>query len=332
VTPSSGSAEPLLEMCAVEKSFPLSRGLLNRLLGRGPTLHAVIGVDLSIRRREIVGLVGESGSGKTTLGQIAVRLMAPSSGRLRFAGQDVTVGRGSNLCDFRRRVQMIFQDTNSSLNPRKRVKTVIGEALRLRGTPRRERRREAERVLETVGLGSDALQRYPHQLSGGQRQRIGIARALAMQPDLLIADEPVSSLDVSLQSQIINLLIDLRTRLGLAILFISHDLALVGFMCDRVAVMHGGHIVEEGLPAEVLRAPAHPYTQALIAAVPAGLAGRRRGRTAAAVTIDRAAPQAGCPFAARCPQALARCREIYPPSIALSPTHRAECHLLDKAG
>jgi peptide/nickel transport system ATP-binding protein len=321
-------SDRLLELQGIEKAFPLDRSLMRRLLGGGPVLRAVADVNLAVRRTEIVGLVGESGSGKSTLGQIAVRLMKPTSGRLLFAGEDVTDAPQSRLGDFRRQVQMIFQDTNSSLNPRKRVRRAIGEALKLRGVPAASRHDEAVRILDMVGLRADALGRYPHQLSGGQRQRVGIARALAVQPTLLIADEPVSSLDVSLQSQIINLLGELRERLGLAMLFISHDLALVGFMCDRVAVMHSGRIVEEGTPGEVLRHPAHPYTQALIAAVPTGLAGRTRRRRAAQPGLDQAAPAQGCPYVLRCPSALERCRAVEPPSVPLSASHRASCHLL----
>jgi oligopeptide/dipeptide ABC transporter ATP-binding protein len=326
---SGSTARPLLEMQGIDKVFPLDRSIMRRLFGGGRMLRAVADVSLAVGRTEIVGLVGESGSGKSTLGQIAVRLIKPSSGRLLFDGEDVTEVPQSRLGAFRRRVQMIFQDSSSSLNPRKRVRRALAEVLKLRGVPAASRHEESVRVLEVVGLRADALGRYPHQLSGGQRQRIGIARALAMQPSLLIADEPVSSLDVSLQSQIINLLSGLRERLGVAMLFISHDLALVGFMCDRVAVMHGGRIVEEGTPGEVLRRPAHPYTQALIAAVPTGLAGRARRRAAAAPSLDQAPPTEGCPYVRRCPSALPRCSAIQPPSIAVSRTHRASCHLLE---
>ncbi len=266
----------LLRIEGISKLFPLKGGAIARLTGRSAAFKALDGINLSIGRGEAVGLVGESGSGKSTLAQIAVRLIAPSAGRVLYAGRDLSAMAPHELRSFRRGVQMVFQDTASSLNPRKRVGTAVDEALALRGVPRGARRSEGERLLDVVGLGPFVLERYPHQLSGGQRQRVGITRALAMAPDLLVADEPVASLDVSLQAQIIGLFTELRARLGLSILFISHDLALTGHLCDRLAVLHRGRIVEQGTPAEVLRRPAHPYTQALVAAVPAGLAGRDR--------------------------------------------------------
>ena len=265
---------PLLELRAVRKEFRLGSGLLGQLIRRPATLTAVARVDLKVNEGEIVGLVGESGSGKSTLAQIAVGLIGPSAGRVLFRGRDLAGAPPAVRREFRSGVQMVFQDTGSSLNPRKRVRTTMMEALAHNAVARPARRREAERLLEVVGLNSHLLGRFPHQLSGGQRQRVGIARALAMGPDLLVADEPVASLDVSLQAQIIALFESLRARLGLGILFISHDLALVGHLSDRIAVMHAGRIVEEGPPKTVLRSPAHAYTQALIAAVPAGLAGR----------------------------------------------------------
>jgi oligopeptide/dipeptide ABC transporter ATP-binding protein len=317
--------QPLLELRSISKDFLLG-GIYSHLFHRTRTFPAVKEVELSVQRGEIVGLVGESGSGKSTLALIAVRLLAPTAGAVLFDGVDVAHATPRELRAFRRRVQMVFQDSNSSLNPRKNVQTVLEEALVLRGLTRPGWPAEIAELLELVGLGPYVLKRYPHQLSGGQRQRIGVTRALAMRPELLVADEPVSSLDVSLQAQIINLLTELRERLGLSMLFISHDLALVGFMCNRVAVMYRGRIVEEGLPNEVLRFPQHPYTQALIAAVPKGLAGRRHGQIA--ITVQEPGPRGGCEFALRCPKALPKCRQLYPDSTAVSATHRVSCHLV----
>jgi peptide/nickel transport system ATP-binding protein len=317
---------PLLEMRAIRKDFSLYHGSLARLMRRGPVFSAVRDVDLLVRRGEIVGLVGESGSGKTTLAQIAVRLIAPTSGQLIFNGDNISSLSSRALQPFRRRVQMVFQDTGSALNPRKTVATVLHETLRLRGISLNNHAERIGELLKLVGLGPYVLPRYPHQLSGGQRQRVGITRALAMQPEMLVADEPVSSLDVSLQAQIINLLADLRSRLGLSMLFISHDLALVGFMCDRIAVMYRGQIVEQGLPREVLRAPMHPYTQTLVGAVPAGIAGRKRARKAILATEDLGLA-VGCSFAPRCPMVMPKCREIDPTPVDATPTHRIRCHL-----
>ena len=261
---------PLLELDSVHKTYTLGGSFLSRMLRPAATLTAVAGVSLTVHDGEIVGLVGESGSGKSTLAQIAVGLIDVSEGQVRFRGRDLAGAPKTMRRDFRHGVQMVFQDTGSSLNPRKRIRMTMTEALARGGGSRLQRLHEVERLLDVVGLNAGLLGRFPHQLSGGQRQRVGIARALAVGPALLVADEPVASLDVSLQAQIITLFKDLRAQLGLAILFISHDLALVGHLSDRIAVMHAGRIVEEGLPGTVLRAPAHSYTQALIAAVPVG--------------------------------------------------------------
>ena len=224
----------------------------------------------------IFGLVGESGSGKSTLAQIMVRLIAPSSGQMLYRGRDVATLDAAGRRAFRRGVQMVFQDTGSSLNPRKRIRRVLAEALAARGAPRAGRGGEAAGLMDRVGLDLPLLDRFPHELSGGQRQRVGIARALAMRPDLLIADEPVSALDVSLQGQIINLLQEISRELGLSIVLISHDLAVVARVCSDLAVMNKGRIVERGPPSRVLVSPEHPYTRALLAAVPRGLTGRLR--------------------------------------------------------
>jgi ABC-type glutathione transport system ATPase component len=244
------------------------------MLGASRPLAAVNDISLRVARGAVLGLVGESGCGKSTLAQIIMRLEPQSSGRVRFDGTDITELSGKALQPFRRRFQMVFQDSNASLNPRKTVRRVLGESLALAAVPPSDRAGATAELLEQVGLDRSLAGRYPHQLSGGQRQRVAIARALAMRPDLLVADEPVSSLDVSLQAQILRLLIDLRARLGLTMIFISHDLALVHHLCSDVAVMQAGSIVEQGTPAQVLSRPQHAYTRALLAAVPKGPAER----------------------------------------------------------
>ncbi|MGJ5180327.1 ATP-binding cassette domain-containing protein [Bradyrhizobium oligotrophicum] len=258
----------LLELVDIRKTFELERRLLPRLLGVRQPLHAVKGVSLKVPRGGVLGIVGESGCGKSTLAQIIMRLEHQSSGRILFDGHDISALGGAALHPFRRRFQMVFQDSTASLNPRKTVQQTLQESLTLAGRPKPERAAAVTELLGMVGLDAEMRRRYPHQLSGGQRQRVAIARALAMQPELLVADEPVSSLDVSLQAQILRLLISLRQRLGLTMIFISHDLALVHHLCSEVAVMQAGAIVEQGTPAQVLREPRHDYTKKLLAAVP----------------------------------------------------------------
>jgi oligopeptide/dipeptide ABC transporter ATP-binding protein len=317
--------ETLLDLVEVEKHFAMDRGVLAGLFGRRRVFTALDKVSLTIRRREVVGLVGESGSGKSTLAQVAMRLLDADAGSVAWKGNSVTRLRGRALRGFRRQVQMVFQDTGSSLNPRKTIGRHLSQSLALAGVKRADRTARAEALLALVGLSDAVLARYPHQLSGGQRQRIAIARSLAMQPELLVADEPVASLDVSLQAQIVNLLDELRERLGLTLLFISHDLALVGHISSRVAVMYAGAIVEEGEPATVLHTPAHPYTRALLAAIPRGIEGRgvRRGGGAEPAS---SASAAGCRFAPRCAEAADICRRVAPPTVLVSATHRAACH------
>ncbi|MBR0654562.1 ATP-binding cassette domain-containing protein [Plastoroseomonas arctica] len=267
--------QPLLELCDIQKTYALRRGLIERFTRKVADVAAVDGVSLAIPPGEIFGLVGESGCGKSTLAQIMVGLLAPSDGMVRYRGQDIAMLTGVHRRIYRRGVQMVFQDTHSSLNPRKRIRRTLMEALVARGLTRAEAADALPPLLAQVGLDTVLLQRLPHELSGGQRQRVGIARALAIGPDVLVADEPVSSLDVSLQGQIVNLLRDLNRELGLTIILISHDLAVVSRICHRIGVMSAGRIVEEGPPAEVLFAPRHPYTRTLIAAVPRGLESRR---------------------------------------------------------
>jgi ABC-type glutathione transport system ATPase component len=275
-------APPLCELHDIRKEYVLRRGLLERFTRAERRVAAVDGVSLAIPQGRIFGLVGESGCGKSTLGQIMVRLIEPTSGTLFYRGIDVSRLPMAERRSFRHRVQMVFQDSNSSLNPRKRIRRALGEAIRAReaskGIGTTAVQAEMTELMHQVGLDMAMLGRFPHELSGGQRQRIGIARALAMRPELLIADEPVSSLDVSLQGQIINLLQDLNDRLNLTIVLVSHDLAVVARICAEIAVMKEGKIVEQGPPRNVLGAPSHAYTRTLLSSIPRGLAGRSRYR------------------------------------------------------
>ena len=314
---------PLLDLRDLRKTYRLRRGLRDRLLGRVKQVKAVDGVSLPIQAGTIAGLVGESGCGKSTLARMIVGLTPPTGGEVRWRGTALGALSGEAWRDYRAGVQMVFQDTHSSLNPRKRIRTILTEALAARGVKRADRPARVGVLLRQVGIGEQFLGRYPHELSGGQRQRIGIARALAMEPSLLVADEPVSSLDVSLQGQIINLLRELNQSLGLTIVLISHDLAVVARICDQVAVMYGGRIVESGRPEKVLTAPSHPYTRALLDAVPRGL--NRRGRVI--LPIETAEPAGGCRFRHRCGQATAICADQEPAARTVGPEHLAACHL-----
>ncbi|MBO1078093.1 ATP-binding cassette domain-containing protein [Roseomonas haemaphysalidis] len=262
------SAPPLLLLENITKRFELEKRMLPRLLGRRRPLLAVDDVTLAVPRGEVTGLVGESGCGKSTLARIMLRLEEPTDGRVVLGGTDLTALRGAALRPERRRMQMVFQDAGASLNPRKTGARLLDEALVLAGETPEGRAFRAAELMRQVGLDPGLLQRFPHELSGGQKQRLAIARALAMGPEVLVADEPVSALDVSLQSQIMRLLMELRDRLGLTMVFISHDLALVHHLCASVAVMSAGRIVEQGHPRDVLRDPQHPYTRRLLAAVP----------------------------------------------------------------
>jgi len=269
------TSETLLQVRDLVKHFPLTRGVIfRREIG---AVQAVNGISFEVTRGETFGIVGESGSGKSTTARLIVRLLAPTSGEVRFAGRDITALGGSRLKDVRREMQMIFQDPYSSLNPRKTVGSIVAEPLAIHkvGRDRAGRRRVVQDLMETVGLNPEHYNRYPHEFSGGQRQRVGIARALALRPKLLIADEPVSALDVSIQAQVLNLLRDLQRRFGLTLVFISHDLSVVRHMCDRIAVMRDGRIVEQAANEELYAHPRDPYTRELLAAVPGA---RRRDR------------------------------------------------------
>jgi peptide/nickel transport system ATP-binding protein/oligopeptide transport system ATP-binding protein len=312
--PDASSGGPIVRVRGLVKHFPIRRGIIfGRTIG---AVKAVDGIELDIERGETLGIVGETGCGKSTTARLIMRLLESSAGQIVFDGRDITRLKGGVLKAIRREMQMVFQDPQSSLNPRKTIGSIIGEPFAIHGLlkDKGERRREVQRLMETVGLNPEHYNRYPHEFSGGQRQRIGVARALALNPKLLIADEPVSALDVSIQAQVLNLLRDLQRRLGLTIVFIAHDLSVVRHMCDRVAVMYLGKIVEIG-PNEALYAfPRHPYTGALLAAVPVAdpsLRGSER-RPLSGDVPSPANPPSGCRFHTRCPKAQALCSTTEP--------------------
>ncbi len=293
-------SENLVEIRDLVKQFPVRGGLLQREVGR---VNAVAGVDLDIRRGETIGLVGESGCGKTTLGRMLVRLLEPTSGTLNFDGQDMTHVAGKDLKPFRKRVQIIFQDPYTSLDPRAQVGESIAEGLRLHGVSDKDERHErVTGMLEMVGLKGDHLGRYPHEFSGGQRQRIGIARALILEPDFVVADEPVSALDVSVQAQVLNLLKELQSELDLTLLFVAHNLGVVEHISNRVAVMYLGRIVEITDRNSLYANPLHPYTEALLSAIPIPDPDRPRNRMILQGEIPSPLnPPPGCHFHPRCP-------------------------------
>ena len=314
----------LLALQDVVKHFPVK--------GSGRVVHAVNGVSLDLLRGETLGIVGESGCGKSTLGRLALRLIEPDRGEVRFEGENLRALSAAALRAKRREMQIVFQDPYASLDPRQSVADILAEPLKIhaRGNARSRRERVAE-LLRQVGLPADAARRYPHEFSGGQRQRIGIARAIALEPKLIVADEPVSALDVSIQSQILNLLLDLKRALGLSYIFISHDLAVVEYISDRVAVMYLGHIVETGAAADLYAAPAHPYTQALISAIPEPDPDRPRQRMVLGGDVPNPErPPTGCPFHPRCPKAMPICSAEMPPAKNLGTAerpHEVRCHL-----
>ncbi len=320
----SGAAD-LLRVEALSTRFPVAGGVL----------RAVEEVSFVQRAGETLGIVGESGCGKSTLARSILQLVRPTSGRVLFEGTDLVGLSSRRLRALRRHLQIVFQDPMASLDPRFSIGRILEEPLVIHGIgPKAVRRARVVEMLEKVGLDAAAAARYPHEFSGGQRQRIGIARAIMLEPRLVVLDEPVSALDVSIQAQILNLLVDLRDAIGLSYLFISHDLAVVRTICDRVAVMYLGRIVEEA-PTELLfEAPAHPYTEALLSAVPRPEPGARRRRiVVAGEPPDPARPPPGCPFHPRCPKALPRCRREMPPLLDLPGTagRRVACHLHDPA-
>ena len=315
--------EPLVSAIGLTRHFA-SGGLLRH----GRAVQAVNDVSLALRRAEAVGLVGESGSGKSTVGRLLLGLLRPTAGQVSFAGIDLNVASRPRLNRLRPRMQLIFQDPYSSLDPRRRVGAQIADGPAIhRLWPRRERDSRVAALLDEVGLAADYTQRFPAQFSGGQRQRLAIARALATKPEFLVADEPVSALDLSVQAQVLNLLANLRRELGLTMLFISHDLAAVRALCDRVVVMYLGRVMEEGPTGSVFAAPRHPYTAALLSAVPSLDPARRRSRILLQGEPPSAAdPPSGCVFRTRCPHALPACAEAVPALRPISrPGHRKAC-------
>ena len=301
---------------------------LTRHFGKAPALvRAVQDVSFSVDRGEVVGLVGESGSGKSTIGRLILRSIDPTAGDVRYEGQSIAMLGQRALQPYRRKMQMVFQDPYASLNPRLRVSSIIGEALDAHGLAKGSARKERiAELLQLVGLQPEHADRYPHEFSGGQRQRIGIARALAVEPALIVADEPVSALDVSVQAQVLNLLQDLRSRFGMAMLFISHDLDVVELMCDRIVVLYLGRVMELGPTEEICRRPRHPYTQALLAASPKPDPEAPRVRRVLQGDIPSPlAPPSGCVFRTRCPLAIEACAREVPAFREAGPDHRFAC-------
>jgi oligopeptide/dipeptide ABC transporter ATP-binding protein len=323
--PGRVASEVLLEARGVVKHFPVRKGILKRTVGQ---LKAVDGVDLDVYRGETVGLVGESGCGKSTLGRTLLRLLEPTAGTVRFDGVDVTSLSGADLKAARRHMQIVFQDSVGSLDPRMTVRQLVGEGLKIHGLGNRQAREAAVLdMLERVGLAPEAADRYPHQFSGGQRQRIGLARSLVLQPKFIVADEPVSALDVSIQSQVLNLLVELKQEFDLTYLFVAHDLAVVGYISDRIAVMYLGKVVELATSEDLFERPLHPYTQALLSANPEPIPGRKQRRIVLTGDVPSPIdPPSGCRFRTRCPLAQEICAEVEPPLVEHGGTHLAACH------
>ena len=318
------SVAPLLAVSGLTKHF----GKASR------PLRALEDVSFDVASGEVLGLVGESGSGKSTIGRLVLRLIDPTAGHIAFAGQDIADLPERRLRFLRAQAQMVFQDPYASLNPRLRVRDIVGEALGAHGlSPGAARKPRIAALLEMVGLSADHMSRFPHEFSGGQRQRIGIARALAVEPKLIVADEPVSALDVSVQAQVLNLMQDLRRRLGLTMLFISHDLDVVELMCDRIAVLYLGRIMEIGSTADICTRPRHPYTRALMAASPKAVPGAPKAeRLLKGDMPSPFAPPSGCVFRTRCPIAIAECAADIPPLRCVAEGHRVACIREDVAG
>ncbi|MFF4083227.1 ABC transporter ATP-binding protein [Streptomyces sp. NPDC001777] len=324
----AASREVLLKVTGLQKHFPLKKGMLQRTTG---AVKAVDGIDFEVRSGETLGVVGESGCGKSTMGRLITRLLEPTAGKIEFEGRDITHLGVSGMRPMRRDMQMIFQDPYSSLNPRHTIGTIVGAPFKLQGvTPEGGVKKEVQRLLEVVGLNPEHYNRYPHEFSGGQRQRIGIARALALKPKLVVADEPVSALDVSIQAQVVNLLDDLQRELGLTYVIIAHDLSVVRHVSDRIAVMYLGKVVELADRESLYKAPMHPYTKALLSAVPIPDPKRRSAKSERILlkgdVPSPIAPPSGCRFHTRCWKATEVCKTQEPPLAALKTGHQVACH------
>lgn len=329
MTTAAANAEPLIRVENLKKHFPITAGLFRRQVG---TVKALDGISFDLMPQETLGLVGESGCGKTTAGRTVLSLYPATEGQVFFNEIELTALKSNELRRIRQKMQMIFQDPQDSLNPRMTVGSIVSEPLvehtKLSAVERTER---VEELLQAVGLNPQYTNRYPHEFSGGQRQRIGIARALALNPEFIICDEPIAALDVSIQAQVVNLLEDLQEKLGLTYLFISHDLSMIRHMAKRVAVMYLGHIVEIASSQELYTNPQHPYTRALLSAVPSHDPVREESRERIILTGDvpsPANPPSGCPFRTRCFMAEARCADSRPEAKALSVDHSVSCHLI----
>ena len=329
MTTAVGTPEPLIRVQNLKKHFPITAGVLRRQVG---TVKAVDGISFDLLPKETLGLVGESGCGKTTAGRTVLSLYTATEGKVYFGQTEVTALGVNQLRLMRQKMQMIFQDPQDSLNPRMTVGSIISEPLmehtKASGSQRTER---VEELLQAVGLNAKYMNRYPHEFSGGQRQRIGVARALALNPEFIICDEPIAALDVSIQAQVVNLLEDLQEKLGLTYLFISHDLGMIRHIARRVAVMYLGHIVEIATSQDLYRRPQHPYTQALLSAVPTHDPVREQTRKRIILTGDvpsPADPPSGCPFRTRCPSVESKCAEEVPELRQIGTGHRVACHLV----
>ncbi|MHB8642143.1 MAG: ABC transporter ATP-binding protein [Gaiellaceae bacterium] len=318
---------PLLETVHLKKYFPIKKGVLQREVAR---VHAVDDVSLRVHEGETLGLVGESGCGKSTFGRTIVRLLEPTEGDVLFEGTSIAKYSARRMRPLRRQMQMVFQDPYASLNPRKRVGTIIGDPMKIHGTAsKNERKQRVQELLETVGLSPEHYNRFPHEFSGGQRQRIGVARALALRPKLVVADEPVSALDVSIQSQMLNLLEDLQEEFKLTYIFIAHDLGVVRHVSDRIAVMYLGRVVELSPAEELYERPIHPYTEALLSAVPIpdpDLAEARERIVLQGDVPSPINPPSGCRFHPRCRYATEICAKVDPPLVDYGHGHLAACH------